>query len=190
NYGDSFNPPFGFVLENKGKGYNYGVELTLEKFFDGTYYFLTTLSLFESKYTGYDGILRNTAFNGNFVWNVLGGYEFKIGKYNSISVSLRSVYAGGKRYVPIDIEKSILENATVYDWENAYSQKFDNYFRLDARISFKMNSKKINQEWAIDFQNFTDNKNIYSQSFNTRSKSISYDYQTGFYPMILYRIQF
>lgn len=190
NSGDSFTLLVGDSLVNKGTGYNYGLELTLEKFFDGNYYFLTTLSLFDSKYKGYDGIERNTSFNGNFVWNVLGGYEFKLGKHNSLSLSLRSVYAGGKRYIPIDVEQSITDNFTRYNWKEAYVNKFDDYFRLDARISFKINGKRINQEWAIDLQNFTNNKNIYSESFNPRSKSTSYDYQTGFYPMFLYRIQF
>ncbi|HRQ30899.1 MAG TPA: TonB-dependent receptor, partial [Saprospiraceae bacterium] len=190
NSGDSFTFLIGDSLVNKSVGYNYGLEVTLEKFFDGNYYFLTTLSLFESKYKGYDEVERNTSFNGNFVWNVLGGYEFKLGKHNSISLSMRSVYAGGKRYIPIDLEKSIEQNFTAYDWNKAYENKYGDYFRMDGRLSFKMNGKRVNQEWAIDLQNFTNNKNIYLESFNPRTKNTSYDYQTGFYPMFLYRIQF
>ncbi|MBN2521394.1 MAG: carboxypeptidase-like regulatory domain-containing protein, partial [Bacteroidales bacterium] len=64
-------------LENRGKGYNYGIEFTAEKFMDHGMYFLSTLSLFESKYRGSDGVLRNTAFNSNYVFNLLGGKEFK-----------------------------------------------------------------------------------------------------------------
>jgi len=190
NSGDSFTSLVGDNLVNEGTGYNYGLELTLEKFFDGHYYLLTTLSLFESKYKGFDDVERNTSFNGNFVWNVLGGYEFMLGRHNSLSLSVRSVYAGGKRYIPIDLERSIEENFTTYNWDKAYENKYGDYFRLDARFGFKMNGKRVNQEWAIDFQNFTNNKNIYSESFNPRSKSTGYDYQTGFYPMFLYRIQF
>ncbi|MDO8951972.1 MAG: TonB-dependent receptor, partial [Draconibacterium sp.] len=43
-------------LINEGEGWNYGIELTLEKFYHKNYYFLTTVSLFDSKYTGSDGI--------------------------------------------------------------------------------------------------------------------------------------
>lgn len=190
NTGDSFAGIISDSLVNKGYGINYGLELTLEKFFNGRYYFLSTLSLFESKYKGVDDEWRNTAFNGNYVWNLLGGYEFKLGNRNSLTSSFRSVLAGGKRYVPIDLQKSIHTNITELDWSNAYNKQFGDYFRIDLRIGFKMNRKKYNQEWAVDLQNLTNNKNIYSQSFNPRSKSINFDYQTGFYPMVLYRIQF
>lgn len=59
------------ILENTGKGYNYGIELTIEKFMDRGLYFLSTLSLYESKYRGSDGVLRNTAFNSNYVFKLL-----------------------------------------------------------------------------------------------------------------------
>ncbi len=47
----------------------HGVELTIENFLNDGYYFLLTTSLFDSKYKGGDGITRNTAFNGNYVFN-------------------------------------------------------------------------------------------------------------------------
>ena len=190
NTGDDF---YSYALDsllNNGTGKNYGVELTFEKFFSKGYYFLSTLSLFESKYTGYDEAERNTSFNGNYVYNALGGYEFKIFNNHSLTVDIKGVYAGGKRYVPIDADASALANNTVYDWSTAYENRFDDYFRADLRIGFKMNMKKFTQEWAIDFQNITNNQNIYKQTYNPRKQSVNYDYQTGFYPMFLYRIQF
>jgi len=190
NTGDSFGGAITDSLLSQGTGTNYGVELTLEKFFNKGYYFLATVSVFESKYKGFSEIERNTAFNGNFVSNILGGYEFKIGKHSALTTDLRVVYSGGKRYIPIDIDASIASNFTEYDWTEAYENKWDNYFRTDLRIGFKMNGKRFNQEWAIDLQNITGNKNIYSQTYNPRTNSLSKDYQTGFYPMFLYRIQF
>ena len=120
----------------------------------------------------------------------MGGYEFNTSDNSVLSVSVRAVYAGGKRYIPIDLDESISSNSTAYDWASSYDDKHDDYFRTDLRISFKWNFKKFSQEWAIDFQNFTNSKNIYSQTYNPRTKSINYDYQTGFYPMFLYRINF
>jgi hypothetical protein len=190
NTGDDFGGLFPDSLTNNGTGTNYGLEFTMEKFLSKGYYFLATVSLFESKYKGFSETERNTAFNGNYVFNILGGYEFKTGKHSLITVDAKTVYAGGKRFVPIDIEKSIQENSTEYDWSKAYEDKFDDYFRIDLRIGFKINGKRINQEWALDLQNVTNNKNIYSQSYNPRSQNVSYDYQTGFFPMFLYRIQF
>ncbi len=92
-------------LVNKGTGKNYGVELTLEKFLDKGYYYLITASVFESKYKGSDGIERNTAFNGNFVINVLAGKEFTFRKNSVLSIDLKICYAGGKRYIPVDYQR-------------------------------------------------------------------------------------
>ena len=41
---------------------------------------ITTSSLYDSKYKGSDGISRNTAFNGNYMVNILTGKEWNIGK--------------------------------------------------------------------------------------------------------------
>ncbi|NOZ45397.1 MAG: TonB-dependent receptor [Chlorobi bacterium] len=190
NAGDYFYIPVVDSLENGGLGMNYGVELTLEKFLSNNYYFLFTTSLFESKYTGYDKIWRNTAFDGNFVVNALFGYEKAITDFMILSFNFRTVWAGGKRYIPIDLEKSIKNGIEMYYWDKAYENRYDDYFKIDGRISFKLNGKKINQEWAVDVQNITNNQNIFNRTFDPVSKTINTEYQSKIFPMVLYRIQF
>ena len=56
NAGDFFGIPSVDSMVNEGTGYNYGLELTVEKFLSRNYYVLLTGSLFDSKYKGYDGI--------------------------------------------------------------------------------------------------------------------------------------
>ncbi|MCB0644138.1 MAG: TonB-dependent receptor, partial [Phaeodactylibacter sp.] len=75
NAGADFVFPQAGSLVNEGTGYNRGLELTIEKFFSKGYYTLITGSLFDSKYAGSDGIERNTAFNNQYVLNVLAGKE-------------------------------------------------------------------------------------------------------------------
>lgn len=65
-------------LVNEGTGKNYGVEITLERFFANNYYFMVNASVFNSTYTALDGIERNTAFNSNYLTNLLLGKEFYI----------------------------------------------------------------------------------------------------------------
>lgn len=190
NEGADFNIGLADSLENLGKGYNYGVELTLEKFLDNGYYFLLTGSLFQSKYRGYDGVLRNTAFNSNYVLNALGGYEFRVGNQNRLAFDLKAVYAGGRRYTPIDVAESQSESRTEYDWSQAFAYQHDPYFSLDLRISFKMNLKKVDQEWALEIKNLTDNKNVFQQTYDPVENRIKVDYQQGFFPVMLYRIRF
>ncbi len=177
-------------LVNTGTGENYGIEFTIEKFLSKNFYLLTTISLFQSKYKGYSGEERNTAFNNNYIFNALAGYEFKVTKHSRFSIDVKANFSGGKRYVPIDIDKSIAENTTQLDWDNAYKNKYGDYFRLDVRLSYKLDWKRINQEFAVDLQNVTNHQNIYSESFNPRTKELNTSYQMGFYPAILYRITF
>ena len=80
NIGADYGVPNVDSLENSGSGKNYGIEITLEKFFTNNYYFLLTGSFYESKYTTIDGIERNTAFNGNYTLNGLFGVEFNLDK--------------------------------------------------------------------------------------------------------------
>ena len=177
-------------LENSGKGRNYGVELTIEKFLSDGYYALMTVSLYDSKYKAYDNKWRNTAFNSNFAINLLAGYEIKIGKKNYLTFDARTVWSGGMRYIPIDLAASIIKQEQVFDNSRTYTDKYKDYFRTDFRIGFKQNFGKVSQEWGIDLQNITNHKNLYSEQYNNQLKEITTIYQQGFMPMMLYRINF
>jgi hypothetical protein len=193
SYYSALNAGAGFYQErvndltNSGEGKNYGVEITLEKFFNNNFYFLVTGSLFESKYKTLEDFWRNTTFNNNYVLNVLGGYEFKLGHKALLSLDLRTVYAGGKRFIPIIVNE---ENESTYDYDNAFISKTAPYFRTDLRIGIKINMKRVTQEWGLDLQNLTNHENIYGQSFDENTGEVSYSYQQGFYPMFLYRLTF
>ncbi len=190
NTGADFAPPSEDSLVNSGTGNNYGIELTVEKFLSKGYYLLATGSLFNSTYKGYDKTERNTAFNGNYVVNMLGGYEYKINEKFMLTFDIKATLAGGKRYVPIDMEESKAKGSTVYDWTHAYEKKYDDYFRTDLRIGFKQNAKNFSQEWGIDLQNITNYKSIYMEQYDVEKGEVYQIYQQGFLPMFLYRIQF
>lgn len=190
NLGADFNSPNVNNLVSTGKGYNYGLELTLEKFFSKGYYFLVTTSLFESKYRGSDHVLRNTAFNGNYVFNALGGKEFRIGDRHVISIDLRGTYAGGKRYSPIDLAASIAAGEEVRDVNHAFEYQYPDYFRLDVKPGYRFNAKKITHEFSIDIQNITHHNNVFQQSYDLINKTIRTDYQLRFFVIPQYRVLF
>jgi hypothetical protein len=190
NAGADFGIPRIDSLENKGTGENYGIEFTAEKFLSKGYYMLCTVSVFDSKYKGFDGVEHNTAFNGNYVVNLLAGYEHKAGKRSMFTFDVKTVWAGGKRYTPIDIEASDRYQEERRDWDQAYSKKFAAYFRTDLRIGYKINGRRVSQEWGVDLQNITNHQNIFSDGYDWATKETSYVYQQGFMPMVLYRIQF
>mgnify|MGYP006286109111 CR=1 FL=1 len=177
-------------MENTGTGENKGIELTLEKFLQKGFYYLVTASIFDAGYKGYDGVWRNSAFNNNFVFNALSGYEWQLGSKSLLSVDLKMVYAGGTRYMPIDADRSIEEDGVRYFWDRAYEERFPDYFRLNGRITFRLNGRSVNQEWALDLQNITNHQNVFIQNWNSQTEEISTSYQMGFMPMMTYRIYF
>jgi hypothetical protein len=190
NVGADFVIPNNGNLVNTGTGKNYGVEVTLERFLNKGFYFLMTTSLFESKYTGSDGVERNTAFNGNYVFNLLAGKEWKVGKSNAITFDVKGTYAGGRRYSPIMLDESIAAFKEVRDLNNAYSEQYKPYFRADMKLGFRMNRSKYAQAFYFDIRNVTNSQNIFIQSFSSRNNQVSTVYQTGFFPIFLWQIWF
>jgi hypothetical protein len=190
NAGDNFYIPEVHYLENKGAGKNYGVELTFEQFFAKSYYYLLTASLYESKYRGYDNVERNTAFNGNFSFNALFGYEWKITDWLRLTSNIRGVWAGGKRYIPIDLSASEAAGQAAYLRSESYQNRYDDYLKIDLRAGIKIYQGKVTHEFAVDLQNVTNNNNVLMQSYDKSRNVVKYEYQSGFYPMALYRILF
>jgi len=184
-------------LINGGTGTNYGIELTVERFMDRGFYCLLTGSLYESKYKGSDGILRNTAFNGNYVVNALAGKEFELSsnkvdaKYKKvITIDGKITWAGGLRYTPVDIEASLENGQTELDQTRPFSRQFDDYIRPDIRIAFRLDGKRVSQEMAFDIQNFINHNNPYMMTFNAETGKEEMIYQLGIFPMVQYRIVF
>lgn len=184
------------VFENTGTGRNYGIEFTLEKFMDKGFYYLATLSLYDSKYKGSDGIWRNTAFNNQYLANGLMGKEFEVKrkKVNKgklyIVTDTRLALAGGQRYIPLDLKLSTEEKAPRYDLPNSYTKQFNTYFRLDLNLGYKVIGRKTTQEFTIIMQNMTNHKNAFGRIYDPyKNKELTIN-QLGFFLVPQYRIRF
>ncbi|MDR0506824.1 MAG: carboxypeptidase-like regulatory domain-containing protein [Dysgonamonadaceae bacterium] len=181
NFGDEAFNSWNYVFVNKGVGANYGVELTLEKFFDNNYYFLLTTSLYQSQYKGYDGVNRSTKFAGNYSLNALLGYEWKLGKRNLLSVNGKVSYMGGKRYVPASVQNE--GDELIYDYSRAYAEHLPAYFRADLNANLKINFKKVSLEYFFEIANLTNHKNVWVKHYNVARGSDVITYQYGLMPM-------
>jgi Carboxypeptidase regulatory-like domain/TonB-dependent Receptor Plug Domain len=181
-------------LQNKGTGDNYGLEMTVEKYFSKGWYMLATASIFDAKYVGSDLVKRNTAFNSNYIANTLVGKEFRFGanKKNAFTIDSKLTWAGGRYVTPIDLAKSKLKNEAVYDETQAYSVRQSPYFRWDIKFGITMNSnkRKFTQQFFLDFQNVTNNQNIFQQRYSKERAQLYNVYQIGFFPDIMWRVQF
>lgn len=194
NAGADFVFPEKGSLENAGTGTNYGLELTVEKFFSRGWYGLFTLSLFEAKYKGSDGVERNTAFNGRYVVNALAGREFALGKTGRrfLTLDTKLTAAGGRPYTPVNLEASRAAGKEVLFDDQAFSQRLDAYFRWDVKLGFRLNSakRKLSQTFFLDFQNVTNRNNIFAMRYNTVRGEVGRINQIGFFPDVLYRVEF
>ena len=184
-------------LVNRGQGKNQGVELSLERLFHRNLYFLFSGALFDAKYTPSDGIERNTAFNNTYVYNVLGGKEFELSRTQKgithFFFNTKITGAGGGYYTPINLDATIANNGNeIYLDDQAFSERYPDYFRWDAKIGVRREGKQknISQEWSIDFLNLTNRENLFVKRYNEVNQSVNNVDQLGFFLDILYKIQF
>lgn len=190
NFGADFGFPNIDSLVNDGLGRNYGIEFTIERFFSKGFYYLGTISLYQSEYLASDNKWRSTAFNGNYVANALFGKEYKTKGNGLLSINLRVTYAGGRRFIGLDEDRSRFEGREVINKDLIYTDKIKDFFRTDLRIGFKKNGKRVTQEWAIDIQNVFNIQNVLTRQFNPKTGTVETLYQIGIFPVPFYRIQF
>ena len=184
-------------LVNAGSGSNYGIEMTLERYFNKNYYLLFSASSFDSTYIASDGVERNTAFNNGYVYNALAGREFPFQFKGNASrytffINTKVTGAGGGFYTPIDLAATIANNGTeVYDETNAFGSQYSDYFRWDLKLGLRsQGKKKISQEWSVDLLNISNRENLFIRRFNETNNQINDVNQLGFFLDILYKIQF
>lgn len=182
------------TLVSLGTGRNYGMEVTVEKYMNDGYYFLLTGTIFESKYTAADGIERNTRFNGNYGTVLSGGKEFywtsKRKHEKTLGINLKVTYLGGLRATPVDEVASAAAQATVFDTQQAFVNRYPNYFKTDLRLYLKKNHNKYTTTLAIDIQNITNHQNAAFDYFDTEMQEIVRKYQLGIIPILIYRVEF
>lgn len=178
-------------LTNKGKGRNYGVEISLEKQLRNNFYFLFSNSFYQSKYTAADGLERNTRYNGGHANTLTLGKEFiHPGKQRSFAANIKIIYAGGFRETPMDEEATLELGYEKYRENEAFTIKNPAFFRSDIRFSMKWNATNMTHVLSLDLQNLTNRKNIYARYFDSVKGEISTVYQAGIIPVIAYRLEF
>ncbi len=180
-------------LVNEGTGENYGIEIGIQKTFSNNTFFLVNGSYFESKYTGGDGIQRDTRFNSNYIFNFNTGREFrwnKKGKDKVFGVNGRVAYYGGFRDTPIDAEASVLAGETIYLESEAFSIKQSDFFKLDLRLYFKNNKPNFSSTVSLDIQNATNQENVAFSYFDAEQGEVIVKNQLGLIPILSYRIEF
>jgi hypothetical protein len=178
-------------LENTGKGRNYGIEVSLERYLRNNFYLTLSNSFYQSKYTARDGVERNTRFNGNYIVTLITGKDFvNERRSKTFGINLKTILAGGLRTTPVNLAASQQRGSTVYSDAAAYSLQNPAYFRGDLRVSIKWNRRHFTSTLSLDLQNFTNRLNVFNQDYDAEKNKIVTNYQTGLIPVLNYKIEF
>jgi hypothetical protein len=202
DYYSTINETSGFydiALNNQGKGKNYGVELSLERYFVNNFYYLFTGSVYQSKYRTADGKERNSAYNGNYAFNFLAGKEFvNLGRNKNKTVGLNAkfFYVGARKFIPLmrDEQGNVILNPSsgnYYDTSKAYEYGLDDVFQINFSASLKINKQKLTHEFALDIINANNTKaKIYEYFDKTQPGGVGYARPLSILPNVVYRVRF
>lgn len=179
-------------LNNQGKGENFGLEFTLERFLNNDFYMLLSASIFESRYRTIDGKWHDTRFNTNHNVSLTMGKEYTLPRYKNrvFGWNVKAIYSGGMRNTPILLPESIQEERAVYDYSNAFTVKNPDYFRMDVGVSLKRNFKRSSGTLSLDIQNATNRQNVGGTYFDSKKLEIKNWYQAPLIPVLAYKLEF
>ena len=180
-------------LNNSGNGENYGIDLTLERFMNRGFYYVMTASLFDAVYTGGDGITRDARFNKGYVFNVLGGKEWNVGrvhKNNSIGINGKFSINGGDRQTPVDEDATSIMQEVVYDYSRAFEEQKPTVYYLHITLNYRKNKKRHASIWSFQVLNALGAPEYFGYRYNYIDDSVDRDEQTIIIPNISYKIVF
>jgi len=179
-------------FENTGKGTNWGIDLTLEKFLTKGYYYLIAASIFKSEYMGGDNIWRSTKFNRNYLFNLLGGKEWALGdkKQNTLGLNIRFSYQGGEHYTPYLLSESIQNEQVVFDETSAYSEQIAPAFLIHFTVNYIINKSKSTHELSFKVLNATSYGDFQGFQYNYIDQTVDEIRETFMIPNLSYKINF
>lgn len=175
-------------LSNKGTGTNKGIDITLERYMKDGFYYMFTGTVFDSKYTAANGKEYNTSFNRNFVFNLLGGKEWKIKENNTLGLNGKIAFMGGNRFTPPDQEQSAIHEMVILDESRPFEWQEKNKLFLDIAINYQINKKKKAHIIAIQAKNALMQSEMFGWAYDFEKQKVVEHGITMIYPYFSYKI--
>lgn len=176
-------------LVSKGTGMNYGVDISIQRYYAKHWFFLINGSIFSSTYQPLNGKTYSGAYDSRFTLSVMGGYEVQF-KNSALEFGLRIGYMGGFRYTPINLAVSTAAREAITIDSLAFTQTYKNYFRPDLRIAYRQNKPKYSWTISLDLGNFIDYKNILREYYDKEKNTLEFKYQLGLLPVVAFQVDF
>jgi len=181
---------FNDSLKNTGTGVNKGLDITIERFLHNNFYWMSTISVFDSKYKAGDKVEHNTRFNNRFVVNLLVGREIFFGETHILGMNAKAIVNGGEWYTPIDLNASQTANREVLDYSKAYSKQSPVFWYIDAAVTWKTNHQKWTGTWSLQIKNVLNQSPVIGYIYNPYNKIIEEQKGFGILPFLSYKAEF
>lgn len=151
NKGGGFEVLGNEPVVSKGRGRAYGVEFLFQQKFNGRLYAIAAVTLYRSKFTGFDKReFVPSAWDNRQLVSLTGGYKLP----RNWEVSARFRFLGKAPFAPVD-EAASLANypAIIKDYSRLGQERLDAFQQLDVRVDKKWNFKRFSLDAYVDIQN-------------------------------------
>lgn len=178
-------------MTNTGKGRNYGVDITLERYLNNGWYYLFTTSVFDARFRDGMGCWRQSRFNRHVIANLLGGKEWMVGerKQNVFSVNGKLTWQGGERTSPVDMEATRRSKFGFVKYDNSrdFTLGRDPQLIYSFSIGYKINKARVSHYFFCDMISA---KGVHGDSYNFRDDEIDDIVVKITLPNIGYKLEF
>lgn len=180
-----------FKVVSDGKGTNYGIDAAVEKLFSNSYFLSVTGSVFESTFQPFDKKTYHSRWASQFSSSATFGKEFSFRKGRVLQVGGRFLFSGGARYTPLDAVQSKIKGYYVPLREKENEAQVPNYYRLDTRIQYRYNAKKLSGSISLDIQNALNHINATGVGYDALTNTTYVQYRGGgLIPVMAFQFDF
>lgn len=180
------------TLASQGTATNYGLDISVEKYFSKGAFFLVTASVFESNYEPLDGKTYNTRYNSNVSGTFMSGKEWSFQNSSVFQFSLKLLFNAGARITPLIEGDNSDGPSPPYDNSRPYEDRVAPYFRPDIRIAYRKDNLKNAWTIALDVQNIINRKNedYLDRTYDPDTSMWTSRDQSGLAPVLSFQIDF
>ncbi|NNF36865.1 MAG: TonB-dependent receptor, partial [Saprospiraceae bacterium] len=174
---------------SSGKGRNYGVDVTLERYLRNGVFGLLSTSYYRSEFQNNDEWF-NSIYDNRFTMNLLLGKEWQIGDNNSFSFSTRFSYIGGRPHYLIDELLSSSTFSAQLITENGYTERFPGAFLTHFSINYIINKNNLTHTLSLKVLNATAYEEFEAFKYNRLTGQVDDFREAIVLPNLSYKVSF
>lgn len=185
NVGADYAMPYE-PIRTGSSGYARGVEFFVHKKLTARFYGMCSYSFSRIVFADGFGAARPSGFDYRHLFTIIGGYKFT----NSLELSAKFRYAGGRPYTPFDLALSQALNRGIWDFDRVNQARLPDYKRLDIRLDQRFELFGWNVITFLDLQNVLNVENVDQVVWNQKRNAPDRLLQWQFLPVGGIRAEF